>query len=117
MYKEVKQVIIRYVLEHPDEPLGRWEVADKVGAGQNDAVYVFDTMRCLVPAGERPRKGKQQAQHLSRLDPEKIPANCEECTFNRSFGHCRAVRKGMTHLPFPDDVPPDGGLDQPDEPK
>ncbi len=116
MYEEAKRNTIRFLLEHPDKPLGRWEVAREVGVGQTTAGYVFDTMCCLVPAGERPRKGNQQAQHLSRLDPEKIPSHCRECTFNSSFGACRTAREGMTHLPFSDTALPDGELDQPDEP-
>ncbi|MBI3559505.1 hypothetical protein HY087_00035 [Candidatus Gottesmanbacteria bacterium] len=116
MHEEQKQDIIRFLLEHPGESYGRWEVAGIVGAGQTTAIYVFEQMRCLEPVGERPRKGNQQAQHLTRLVPEKIPASCEECTFNSFFGACRIARKGMTHLPFPDTTPPDAAFDQPDVP-
>ncbi|HCM68477.1 MAG TPA: hypothetical protein DIS62_05810 [Candidatus Kerfeldbacteria bacterium] len=87
------QKVIQYVLTS-GKPVGRWEAARAAGASQGNARNVFETMRCLVPAGVRLRNGNSEPEKLSRVDLKQIPLCCSECSHRK--GNCDPTWRGAT---------------------
>lgn len=96
--------IIHYVLTS-EKPVGRGEAARAARASLGNTRYVFESMRCLEPAGERLRKGNSKPEQLFRVDRNRIPASCSRCSY--AAGDCDPKWRDTTVLLSTEVAPPE----------